>query len=69
MYLLTRFSNKFILPWREIVPIHGEGVDYIVDSRLFQLTEEVISAESNVLVHEDCIHTHEVEQECFGACG
>jgi hypothetical protein len=25
----------------------------------------VISTESNVLVHEGCIHTHEVEWECF----
>jgi hypothetical protein len=40
-----------------------EGVDYIVDSRLFQFTEEAISTELNVLVHEDCIHTHEVEWE------
>jgi hypothetical protein len=38
-------------------------VDYIVDSRLFQFTEEAISTELNVLVHEDCIHTHEVEWE------
>jgi hypothetical protein len=64
--LLTHFSKKFVLPWREIVSIHGgEGVDYIVDSRLFQFAEEVIGTESNVLVHEGCIHTHEVEWEHF----
>ncbi len=65
MYLLTRFSKKFACfalegnssnPW--------EGVDYIVDSRLFQFPEEVIGTESNVLVHVGCIHTHEVEREC-----
>jgi hypothetical protein len=33
-----------------IVSIHGKGqVDYIVDSRLFQFTEEAISTESSVL--------------------
>ena len=50
-------EGNSIHPW--------EGVDYIVDSRLFQFTEEAIGTESNVLVHEDCIHTHEVEWECF----
>jgi hypothetical protein len=64
--LLTHFSKKFVLPWREIVSIHGgEGVDYIVDSRLFQFAEEVIGTESNVLVHEGCTHTPEVEWEHF----
>jgi hypothetical protein len=51
-------EGNSIHPW--------EGVDYIVDSsRLFQFMEEAIGTESNVLVDEGCIDTHEVEQECF----
>jgi hypothetical protein len=53
-YSLTRFSKKFVcLAWRETVSLHPwEGVDYIIDSRLFQFVEEAIGTEWNVLVHE-----------------
>jgi hypothetical protein len=51
-------EGNSIHPWR--------GVGDIVDnSRLFQLKKEVISTELNVLAHEGCIHTHEVERKHF----
>ena len=55
--LCFALEGNSIHPW--------EGVGNIVDSRLFQFVKEAISTESNVLAHEGCIHTHEVEQMCF----
>jgi hypothetical protein len=52
-------EGNSIHPW--------EWVDYIVDSRLFHFAEEAICTELNVLVHEGCIHTHEVKWECLFA--
>jgi hypothetical protein len=48
-------EGNSIHPW--------EGVGNIVDSRLFQFAKEAIGTESNVLAHEGCIHTHEVERK------
>jgi hypothetical protein len=48
-------EGNCIRPW--------EGVDYIVDCRLYQFAEEAIGTEPNVLVHEDCTHTHQVKWE------
>jgi hypothetical protein len=51
-YSLTRFSKKFVALALEGNSTHPwEGVDYIVDSRLFQFMEEAISTETNVMVH------------------
>jgi hypothetical protein len=46
-------EENSIHPW--------EGVGNIIDSRLFQFVKEAIGIELNVLAHEGCIHTHEVE--------
>jgi hypothetical protein len=46
-------EGNTIHPW--------EGVGNIIDSRLFQFVKEAIGTELNVLAHEGCIHTHEVE--------
>jgi hypothetical protein len=65
--LLVSQRSCFVLPsWREIVSLNPwEGVCNIVDSSLFQFAEEAIGTELNIMAHEGCIHTHEVERKRF----
>ena len=66
---LRVFSNSFLK--KVCFALQGDGfhprkwVVDVVDSGLFQFTEESVGTEANVLSHEGCIHACESSWECF----